>query len=228
MLAFWYNNESPGAEFSYTIYGSLATAIDCLFRAIAMSYIFSIIKAYALLLPLGYVVIMLILICLSGAEIGNKFEVVLGTLMSFGSSAIWINNNDFIYRFRSKIVFAFICIPSLCLITYYETLQIADANLNQLNRTTFAMNTTECLSICGKDENITEVCGNLWKHHPVKIHDEWEFTLPQNHLEILITLAILFVLSTIEGLMDGFLSCTPYNKLKKLSPEAWINTLFFK
>ena len=54
MLAFWYNNEEVGAAFSYTIYGSLATAIDCLFRAIAMSYIFSVIKAYALLLPLGY------------------------------------------------------------------------------------------------------------------------------------------------------------------------------
>ena len=220
MLAFWYNNEETGAEFSYTIYGSLATAVDCLLRAIAMSYIFSVIKTYALLLPLGYVVIMLILLCISGADI-KDFEVVLGTLMSFGSSAIWINGNDFIFRFRSKIVFALICIPSLCLITYYETLQIADTNLNQLNSTTFAiMNTTECLSICGKDENITEVCGNLWKHHPVKIHDEWEFTLPQNHLEILITIAILFVLSTIEGLMDGFLSCTPYNKLKELKSRG--------
>ena len=221
MLAFWYNNEATGAEFSYTIYGSLATAVDCLLRAIAMSYIFSVIKAYALLLPLSYVVIMLILICISGGYIGNKFEVVLGTLMSFGSSAIWISENQFIFRFRSKIVFALIFIPSLCLITHYETLQIADTNLNQSNSTTFAMNTTECLSICGKDENITEVCGNLWKHHRVKIHDEWEFTLPQNHLEILITLAILFVLSTIEGLMDGFLSCTPYNKLKKIHPEWW-------
>jgi hypothetical protein len=216
MLAFWYNNEEVGAAFSYTIYGSLATAIDCLFRAIAMSYIFSVIKAYALLLPLGYVVIMLILLCISGDDLDDKYEVVLGTLMSFGSSAIWIVRNDFIFRFRSKIVFALICIPSLCLITHYETLQIADANLNQLNNTTFALNTTECLSICGKDENITEFCGNLWKHYPIKIHDNWKFILPQNHFEILITIGILFVLSTIEGLMDGFLSCTPYNKLKDI------------
>ena len=214
MLAFWYKGESVGAEFSYTVYGSLATAVDCLFRASAMAYIFSIVKAYALLLPLGYVVIMLILLCISGADINNKSEVVLGTLMSFGSSAIWINGNDFIFRFRSKIVFAFICIPSLCLITYYETLQIADTNLNQLNNTTFAMNTTECLSICGKDENITEVCGSLWKHHPVKIHDESKFTLPQNHFEILITIGILLVVSTIEGLIDGFFSCTPLISLK--------------
>ena len=97
MLAFWYNGEAIGADFSYTIYGSLATAVDCLFRAIAMSYIFSVIKAYALLLPLGYVVIMLILLCisLSRERVGNIGEVLLGTLMSFGSSAIYIQGNNF-------------------------------------------------------------------------------------------------------------------------------------
>ena len=79
MLAFWYNGEATGTEFSYTIYGSLATAVDCLLRAIAMSYIFSVIKAYALLLPLGYVFIMVILLCTSRESISYKFDLVLLT-----------------------------------------------------------------------------------------------------------------------------------------------------
>ena len=74
--------------------------------------------------------------------------------------------------------------------------QISDLNFNE----TLALTPEKCKNLCLEEAETRDYCANLWK--------EMEF---ENHLKIVITLAILFVLSTIEGLLDGYFSWTPYN-----------------
>jgi len=200
--------------FKLTVLGMLSTALDSLLRAFFMAYILSIIKAYALIIPPIYVVFVTIWIKVkkSSIDIGDFFSV----LMSFGSSALI--SSDFRFRLPSKVVFGIIFVPTICVVTYLETASIQNTDIDNLNYNTTMSNITQigdlnfnetlaltpdrCENLCSEDEETRDYCANLWK--------DMEF---DNHLKIVITLSVLFVLSTIEGLLDGCLSWTPYNML---------------
>jgi hypothetical protein len=76
--------------------------------------------------------------------------------------------------------------------------QIGDLNFNK----TLALTPDKCENLCSEDDETKDYCENLWK--------EMEF---ENHLKFVITLAVLFIFSSIEGLLDGCFSWTPYNIL---------------
>ena len=125
----------------------------------------------------------------------------------------------------SKIIFALIFIPSLCLVTHIETASLQNIDNNMINSTnsvnltsTTTMNTTltpeKCEDLCPVDEATIDYCKTLWKHMgpPTKVFG-MEVELPEKHLYILIALSVLFILSSIEGLMDACFSWTPNNRL---------------
>ena len=150
--------------------------------------------------------------------------------MTFGSSAIAsgvrLDDDDekFHFRMPSKIIFAIIFIPSLCLVTHFETASMY--NIENLNNSTTSvdlttsMNTTFtstpniCEDLCSVDEATIDYCKTLWKHMgpPTKVFG-LDVELPEKHLKIVVALSVLFILSLIEGLMDACFSCTPYNRL---------------
>ena len=203
MLAFWYNDEKIGAPFSLTIWGSLATIVDCVFRAFFMSYIFSIIKIYAFLVPITYVIVMLILLYIKNQfQFKKPVDTILAVCMSFGCSAIHNRATcHFDLRIRSKIVFGLIFLTSLSLITY---LKIAALPFTT-DTSSVRFDSEECLNICSKNETFKEFCANLWKD-----------TEPQTHMMIVISLSVVFLLSIIEGVLDMFVSFMPYKKLQKI------------
>ena len=202
--------------FKLTVLGMLSTALDSLLRAFFMAYILSIIKAYALIIPLTYVVFLFI--WLKVKEPCTYLRDFLTGLMSFGSSAVKSPFNEIRFRLLSKVVFGVIFIPTICLVTYLETASIQNSDFDNLHYNTTMSNITQigdlnfnetlaltpekCKNLCLEDDETKDYCENLWK--------EMEF---ENHLKIVITLAVLFILSSIEGLLDGCFSKTPYNML---------------
>ena len=216
-----FSHGKPQYPFVLTVLGALSTMLDSLLRAFFMSYILSIIKAYALILPPIYFVLLFLFLTATQQYSFHEDEVkVLCPLLTFGSSAIAFGTGtaDEKYQFRmpSKIIFAVIFIPSLCLVTHFETASlhnIDNMNTTSVNLTT-SMNTTICEDLCIVDEATIEYCKTLWKHMgPQTKVFGLDVELPGNHLKIVIALSVLFILSSIEGLMDACFSWTPNNML---------------
>ena len=130
-------------------------------------------------------------------------------------------------RLVSKFIFAVIFLSSFYFITH-KIAAIPDTPTETLTQ-------IKCEDICGKysknDSTIRnfsnisivhEYCGSLWKYKGplIKIHSNFDFLLPRYHWTILLILSGLFILSTIEGLMDAYVPCTPFNILVKMSNPA--------
>ena len=223
------SHEKLVLPFKLTVLGMLSTALDSLLRAFFMAYILSIVKAYALIIPPIYFTVLFI--WAKSKDSTFYSDDFLAGLMSFGSSAIRTNMyfKDFRdgedrrkdgnrYRLPSKVTFGMIFVPTLVLVTYLETAAIQNTGIDNLNKNTTISNITQiddlnfnetlaltperCETLCLVDDKTKDYCASLWK--------EMEF---ENHLKIVITLSILFILSTIEGLLDGCFSWTPYNML---------------
>ena len=220
-----FSHQKVQYPFVLTVLGALSTILDSLLRAFFMSYILSIIKAYALILPpIYFVLLFLFLTATKQYSFHEDGEVkVLCALLTFGSSAITSGEADEKYQFRmpSKIIFAVIFIPSLCLVTHFETASLHNIdNIDNMNNTTTSvnlttsMNTTICEDLCIVDEATIVYCKTLWKHMgPQTKVFGLDVELPGNHLKIVIALSVLFILSSIEGLMDACFSWTPNNML---------------
>ena len=127
--------------FMLTVLGMLSTMIDSLMRAFFMSYILSIIKAYALVLPLIYFVLLFLFLMATKRYTFDNVNKFLVPLMTFGSSALAGDQ----FRMPSKIIFAVIFIPSLCLVTHFETASLH--NIDNMNNTTTSVNLTTLITL---------------------------------------------------------------------------------
>ena len=137
ILAYDACDEKVGVRISLIIYGMLATATDTLFRAFFMAYFMSIFKAYALLLPCIYALVLLILNCRKLVREENHDRVlgIFAAFTSFGCSAYGTKYLGKRIRQTSKFTFALIFLPSLCLLIY-QTASLPNANdVSSLNKT---------------------------------------------------------------------------------------------
>ena len=237
MLAFFANDQDSGAPLILTVWGVLATTVDTMLRALFMSYLFSIIKAFAfIILPIYFLLMYTWYLC-KNQRTHSKIDGVLFTLMSFGCSAVqqsttaWsVKYVSFKFRFRSKLIFGLIFLPSLFLVTHLKISPLTN-NATRLNTTDIdghmLTNATivkpkDCLNICKKDASTIEFCGSLWKHmgDSTKILEGLDFELPEHHLTILKILVGLFILSTFEGLLDACVHFTASNILDNYKPTS--------
>ena len=232
MLAFFANDQDSGAPLILTVWGVLATAVDTMLRALFMSYLFSILKAFAFIILPIYFLLMYTWYFYKIERTHSRIDGILFTLMSFGCSAVqqstttWTDKCvSFKFRFRSKLIFGLIFLPSLFLVTHLKISPLTD-NVTRLNTTNIdshmltnatILKPKDCLNICKKDASTIEFCGSLWKHmgDSTKILEGLEFELPEHHLTILKILVGLFILSTFEGLLDACVPFTPINILDK-------------
>ena len=232
-LAYIVNHEEAGAPFIVSIWGVLANVIDSLFRAILMAYLLTIVKHYALFVVPVYAAFMLIAICVKKKELSINSADFFGTLMSFVCSPCeqadfhWVEETRKFekrivkYRFRalSKITFTYIFIPIFCFLLYATT-ELPNIH-NDLDID--LKNTTICQNICpsqfesSNELNKTMVdgyCRSIWRHFETSP----DLSLPVNHLVFIITLAALFLLSTIEGIIEVCVEWAPYRKLYSFIP----------
>merc|ERR1712008_245744 len=126
------------------------------------------------------------------------------------------------YRFRalSKTTFASIFIPIFCFLLYATT-ELPNIH-NDLDID--LKNTTLCQNICpsqfesSNELNKTMVdgyCRSIWRHFETSP----DLPLPVNHLVFIVTLAVLFLLSTIEGIIEVCVEWAPYRKLYSTIPN---------
>ena len=214
------------------VWGMLATVIDSMFRAIFLAYFLSIAQYFALVAIPIYVILMLITICIKKKEISINSADFFGTLMSFGCSPC--EQSDFYYgghkyekrivkyRFRalSKVTFGLIFLPIFGFLLYATTEMPNIHNDLDID----LKNTTICQNICpsqfesSNELNKTMVddyCRNIWRHFETSP----DLSLPVNHLVFIITLAVLFLLSTIEGILEVCVEWAPYRKLYSIIPN---------
>ena len=225
ILAFHANRNMARAPFSYTVLGMLATAVDTLLRAFFMAYTLSIVKGFALLLLPIYFGVMLIGICLRKRSMSIDKKDLFGALMSFGCSAAESYAIHYNLRPISKIAFALIFVLSIALLSY-TTAFMPDLGIHGeiANSTTLAsLKTTDCLNYCEilKDSTSEVYCGSLWRYLDNGNSTDLNFSdfdaetfFTQTYGIILIVLLGLFILSTIEGLIEKFVSCSPYRVLR--------------
>ena len=184
-----------------------------------MAYLLTIVKGYTLLIVPLYVCLMLIAICIKKQNCVIDSEDLRGALTSFGCSAHESKDVDYTFRPLSKIIFALIFLPTLAFLTYATAVL---PNLGQ-DVSTDLGDPKICANICpnviesgiaSRALNETEVdvksyCSSIWRH----LEPSDTLPLPGAHFGFLLTLAVLFVLSTLEGLLEAYAKWCPYRKL---------------
>ena len=184
-----------------------------------MAYLLTIVKGYTLLIVPLYFSMMLIAICIKKRNCVIDSEDLRGALTSFGCSAHESGGVDYTFRPLSKIIFALIFLPTLAFLTYATAVL---PNLGQ-DASTDLGDPEICANICPKviesgiasrALNVTTVdvksyCSSIWRH----LEPSDTLPMPGAHFGFLLTLGVLFLLSTIEGLVEAFAKWGPYRKL---------------
>ena len=157
---------------------------------------------------LSYLMLMLVQICIFDRLTGWNFFF---TLLSFPCSAYEGDyDNKKIFRnrrFISKATFSFLFLSSiavLVLCTHTENLDGIGFSLqNSSTISNHSITNEDCKSICPPIE-FDDFCNTRWKY------------LPQSqHLNILIVLCSLFLLSLLEWILESCYDFMPYRKLYK-------------
>ena len=82
----------------YTIWGILSTTVDTFFRALFVAYLLSIFKFYAMIIPMAYIGVVLIGICIKKKKCFLDQHDLFRSAISFPSSAL--EHDDIGYAFR--------------------------------------------------------------------------------------------------------------------------------
>ena len=202
-----------------TQYRTFYIKLCFIFRSIFLAYLLTIVKEYTLLLVPLYVCLMLIAICLKKQNCIIDSEDLRGALTSFGCSAHESGRVDYTFRPLSKIVFSCIFLPTLVFLTY-TTVDLPNLGCDL---STDLCDPKICGNICPNviesgissgALNVTTVdvksyCSSIWRH----LEPSDTLPMPGAHFGFLLTLVLLFVLSTLEGLLEAYAKWCPYRKL---------------
>ena len=221
-----YTHEVVDIPITQKVLGMLSITIDTFLRAISIAYLMTFMKAYMLLLPLIYFVLMLIIICIKRKSYDCEKIVwsAVYTILSFVCSA-WEgfrkNGEDvelkqkFKLRPISKAVFTTILIGFS---VYFGVTTAPRLLSNDLAETELAVNNSSfnassCENLCPNfDRNQAEIedyCSNLQYH-----------ISPNIHIGMWIAIGVLFCLSWLELALEAWLDWMPFNKFKEPIPQA--------
>ena len=227
-LAMMASENRADYPFSRTIWGTLSTFIDTMFRSFTIAYWMTISKAYVIIVPFIYCIIMLLLTFMKAKkQNGENFEIsVYVATFSFGTSSYERNIDDFKHftlRPLSKAIFGAIFIifsihygisisPKIFVNTNMNT-NYTNVKPSPLfhNNTNDDMNfqPSNCSIFCQgnrtneEQEAFENYCNNLWENLD-----------PDIHQSILTVIGIFFLLSILEGVLEFYFNWMPYNKLR--------------
>ena len=208
-------------DFSMTVYATLSIVIDTMLRSFTLAYWLTISKAYVIIVPFVYFILMSIVLLFKRKHkwIG---EVLFFSVLSLGCSAYEYAYCTIKMRPVSKGIFSAIFIAfaifygiSAAPKTFNTNDDIAVVN-NSLSNYTFEP--SQCSNFCQGNKSDAEqeafegFCNNLWEN----INPD-SFV----HETISIVIGILFVLSILEGILEYFCKWMPYRKLYEGTRNAW-------
>ena len=195
--------------FSKFLWASFSVIIDIIFRTLCIAYLFSLFKFYMFLFPLFYFSLISFSICVFKKKCSISFiDDFIGSLYSLISSAYEDKENvNYSFRFFSKFVFNFITLIIFILLAifYFQyTTKNFEFDINMI-RDHFP-NSTLCFDVCkvnsstSKDTDISSETSNC-DALPIFIH---------NLLNVI--LWCLWIVSSIEGILELFCKWMPYRK----------------
>ena len=182
--------------FSKVVLSGLSGIVDTAFRVIFISFFASITSPYALfLIPITYVLILCLFISIKQKNFRLTYHEFMACFMSLPSSTYEGKDLDYILRPKSKLVFNVLALTCLCFATgnFWEEYPRLEPKILPFNAPAFDY----CENVC----NVTDIsiCST--------------FNQSQNlYYEILICLWVLLALSTLEGILERFLSFMPHCK----------------
>ena len=190
-----YNHIAP---FSKVIFSSLSGLIDSIFRVLFMSFFAAINSPFCLILiPFLYVTSFYLLISFKHKKFKIAFDEFLACFYTLPSSMYEDQNIDYSFRPKSKLVFNVLVFGCLAFTTFWNTVPKLDQKDLKLIKD---LNSTVC-----------SYCDNICNKTDISICSDFSQGEEAYH-GLLITLWVLLALSTLEGILERYLSFMPHRK----------------
>ena len=198
------------APFSKVFCSGLSGIVDTAFRVIFISLFASKTSPYALfLIPIAYVLFFYLSISIKHKNFKLTYEEFAACFLSLPSSTYEAEGIDYTLRPKSKLVFNVLALTCLCFETgnFWEEYPRLEPKVLPVNATAFDY----CQNVC----NVTDVsiCSTFNQSQDL-------------YYGILICLWALLALSTLEGILERFLSFMPHCKfLEEIQSTAQGNSI---
>ena len=210
-----------------TVYGTLSIFIDTTLRSFTLAYWMTISKAYVIIVPFVFCLVMAIIIKIKEPKIKDyqRIEKAYSPLFIIGFSFVSFccssfENNYINIRLRpiSKAIFAIIFVTFSIFFGVTASPKVFSKPENISSNYTFEP--SDCSNFCQgnrtdlEQEAFEDYCKNLWEHIE-----------PDSfiHQTICIVIGTLFFLSLLEWILESCFSWTPYKKLYEGSDEKFLN-----
>ena len=196
--------------FSKVVLSGLSGIVDTAFRVIFISFFASITSPYALFLfPIMYVLVFYLSISIKHKNFKLTFQEFEACFLSLPSSTYENKGIDYTLRPKSKLVFNGLAVICLCFATgnFWEEYPRLEPKVLPFDATAFDY----CQNIC----NVTDIsiCSTFNQSQDL-------------YYGILICLWVLLALSTLEGILERFLSFMPHCKfLEEIQSTAQGNLI---
>ena len=190
--------------FSKVVYSGLSGMIDTAFRVLFISFFASLTSPYTLfLLPISYILIFYLSISFKHKIFKLTFEEFKACIMSLPSSTYEEKKLDYTLRPNSKLIFNILASFCLCFTTgnFWEEYPSLEPKVLPNNATISGY----CENVC----NVTDIsiCSTFNQSQDL-------------YYGILVALWILLALSTLEGILERYLSFMPHCKfLEEIQEE---------
>ena len=188
--------EDVTTPFSKVVLSGLSGIVDTAFRVIFISFFASITSPYALfLIPIAYVLVFYLSISIKHKNFKLTYEEFVACFLSLPSSTYEEEGIDYTLRPKSKLVFNVLALTCLCFATgnFWEEYPRLEPKVLPFNATAFDY----CKNVC----NVTDIsiCSSFNQSQDL-------------YYGKLICLWVLLALSTLEGVLEKFLSFMPHCK----------------
>ena len=221
-LAMWSSENRAEYPFSKTVWGTLSIFVDTLLRSFTLAYWMTISKAYVLIVPFAFCIIMgfVIFIKTQDFNVATFFLSFFNAIVSFGGSSFEDNPDylkHFTFRPLSKGIFGAILMAFSIFFVISASPKIFHNSNMANNYTNFEP--SQCSILCQgnktdeEQEAFENYCNNLWEN----IEPDTFI-----HQSILIVIGVLFFLSMLEGILEHFFDWMPYKKLYEGSDDGFI------
>ena len=189
-----FDTEAPASKF---ILSFLSGIIDSVFRVIFISFFASLTSPWAFLITYtAHFLCFYLLVVVKTKKLKLSFNDFLNCLLSLPSSTYEDQHKTYSFRPKSKIAFNTIALMGIV----YLTIGNSSGSLSKFEKTNVS--------------DVYEYCKDLCKH-PMQDDCRAYSKSEQMFTDMLILLWILFVLSTLEGVLERYWNRMPHRQFLK-------------
>ena len=223
-------NNGSDYPFLSTVYGTMSIFIDTTLRSMTLAYWMTISKAYVIIVPFLYTVLMVLVMLFTGSisDCSDFIEVTGFAVVSFACSSYEVPDIK-IPRLRpiSKALFTIIFVAFSIFFGVTASPKVFrnsdNSSINDNN--TFLFSPSNCSNLCQYNKTVQLRSDEEQDAFENYCNNLWENIEPDTfvHQSICIVIGSLFVLSLLEWILDSCFSWTPYKRLYKDCDPNFLN-----